>query len=214
MFGLGCCTGERLTHKGSACLKKSPRGAGTTSTTTSTTTTATAPREKKRAMRRHSLLSSRGSTPSLFCFCLKKPRRSGLIQSRGSTPSLFHLCSENPRRGSLLSSRGSTPSLFRLCSEKPRRASDLSCMAPSPSALWLRKRRERSPSPLGVIPCDNLLCQRKELYNAETWKTARIHKRLFRFCSQECWELWLNSPRHMGSWSSPIRRLSLFMNKI
>ena len=77
--------------------------------------------------------------------------------------------------------------------------------APSPSKLARRKRIEPVPDPVGVTPCDNFECVVLEgVFNSETWHTARLGSRIFRFCSQECWLSWLNNPGHMGSWSSPL----------
>ena len=108
-----------------------------------------------------------------------------------------------------LAHRTDSPSLL-CCSGPPRSSSsDLFGMsvspAPSPSKVARRKRTEPVPDPVGVIACDNFECVVSEgIFDSETWYSARLGSRVFRFCSQECWTSWLGNPGHMGSWSSPL----------
>ena len=78
-----------------------------------------------------------------------------------------------------------------------------SVLAGSPSSLQRRKKSEPLPIPVEEIACSNFDCMTSEC-QTENWTVARLGSRVFRFCSQECWTVWLENPGHLGSWSSPL----------
>lgn len=71
---------------------------------------------------------------------------------------------------------------------------------PSPS-----QRSESPPLPI-TIYCGNVNCGLiATVEEVQTWKEARIGtKKIFYFCTDDCWKEWLELPSHMGSWSSPL----------
>ena len=73
----------------------------------------------------------------------------------------------------------------------------------SPSSLQRKRKSEPVVVPVQAISCDNFECMTCEVQN-ENWTVARLSARIFRFCSQECWTIWLDNPGHLGSWSSPL----------
>ena len=73
----------------------------------------------------------------------------------------------------------------------------------SPSSLQRKRKSEPVAVPVQAISCDNFECMTCEVQN-ENWTVARLSARIFRFCSQECWTIWLDNPGHLGSWSSPL----------
>jgi hypothetical protein len=71
---------------------------------------------------------------------------------------------------------------------------------PSPS-----QRSESPPLPI-VIYCGNVNCGLiATAEEVQTWKEARIGtKKIFYFCTDDCWKEWLSLPSYLGSWSSPL----------
>tara|TARA_B100000780_G_C21086261_1_gene437627 strand:+ start:615 stop:911 length:297 start_codon:yes stop_codon:yes gene_type:complete len=56
-----------------------------------------------------------------------------------------------------------------------------------------KKRPESPPSMAFLYDCSNFLCIETSK-TAETWKRLKWRKRTYRFCSQCCFEEWLESP--------------------
>ena len=105
--------------------------------------------------------------------------------------------------------RTHSPSPLLCCTAPQGSSADLHALARSParspSKAARRKRTEPVPDPVGVTPCDNFECVLSEgVFDSETWHTARLGSRIFRFCSQDCWISWLSNPGHLGAWSSPL----------
>ena len=58
--------------------------------------------------------------------------------------------------------------------------------------------RVDTPSPVKpvVFECGNLCCI-SETRDITTWKSAKVKTRVYYFCKQACWEIWVGSPPHI-----------------
>ena len=67
------------------------------------------------------------------------------------------------------------------------------------------QRSESPPLPI-TIYCGNINCGLiATVEEVQSWKEARIGtKKIFYFCTDDCWKEWLDLPSHLGSWSSPL----------
>jgi hypothetical protein len=52
------------------------------------------------------------------------------------------------------------------------------------------------------IDCGNMACI-ESVQDATGWKLASFNKSDIHFCSEECWDEWLNTPSHLGCYSPP-----------
>lgn len=61
-----------------------------------------------------------------------------------------------------------------------------------------RRPRVLTPPPVGpiVFECGNLCCI-SETRDISTWTSAKVKTRVYYFCKQTCWEVWVSSPPHI-----------------
>ena len=69
--------------------------------------------------------------------------------------------------------------------------------------------RPSSPSPfrflnIEIHDCSNLCCL-QTTKTLKEWKRVEFNKRSLYFCSEDCWEEWIQSPSQIGCWSPPIQ---------
>ena len=61
-----------------------------------------------------------------------------------------------------------------------------------------------SPKGISVTEynCCNLCCL-NQTTTLRTWKHVKYHKKRLYFCTEDCWQQWINCPSQIGSWSPP-----------
>jgi len=63
--------------------------------------------------------------------------------------------------------------------------------------------REASPDITTIeYNCCNLCCL-NQTTTLRTWKHIKYHHKRLYFCTENCWQQWLNTPSQIGSWSPP-----------
>ena len=75
----------------------------------------------------------------------------------------------------------------------------------TPQRAAAPKKRPDTPEPfvskeLRRIDCRNFACIH-DTNDVSKWKKVNYNKHFFYFCSEDCWNQWLQEPATMGCWS-------------
>lgn len=71
---------------------------------------------------------------------------------------------------------------------------------------YFRPRQPEVVPPVSQRPylCANMLCISETMDTSE-WRKAILQKRVYYFCTSDCWEEWLASPSYIGCYSPVIQ---------